>query len=398
MVALLDMDAFFAMIESVRNPFLKGKPVAVIGWGKRTAVSSVNYKAKKLGVTVGMSPHMAKKTCPDVILVKADFAEYESISYGIERLVNREFPRYIRYSIDEFYIDLNLSRPMEKLHRLKRDIYEMYKLTCSVGVAPNPILSKIACERSKPNGFLVVKKDHIERFIEHLPVSIVPGVGEKTQKYLKKMNISTVKELIEFSKKGFSSRSLNDIVDSLTVINFNRKEFFKRRPPKSFGHMKTLDVNISNPLHLKEISFYLLYRSFLRMIRGGYKAKTVSLIIRYAKYDTISCSKTLRNWSSDFITLSKVIEILFDRVFSGEDVRMIGVSLSNLKSLTSIQLGLFNSDKFLEAISIKNVEISSRLFLKEYGKKKAGLSRPFKHPPTRQGIDFCTVPRKNRSF
>lgn len=366
MVALIDMDAFFAMIESARNRFLNGKPVAVIGWGKRTAISSVNYLAKRCGVKVGMAPQMARKVCPNVILVKADFAEYESVSLGIENLINEEFPNYIRYSIDEFFIDLNIPHAIEKLQRIKKHIYERYRITCSIGVAPNPILSKMACEASKPNGFLIIQKDQIKEFVDTLQVSAIPGIGSKTQSYLNKMNIYSVKELIEFVKKGSASRTLRELVDSLLSEDFDRKNFFKRTPPKSFGHMKTFDVNVSDRLSMKEIGFYLLYRTFLRMVREGYSAKTISVIIRYAKFDYVSCSKTLKNWCSDFITLSKALETILDRTFNEEPARMLGVSLSNLKPVVSNQLELFsNPERLLKAMSIKNTEISSMLFLKK---------------------------------
>gem|GEM_PF-432723 len=365
-VALLDMDAFFAMIECRRNTFLLDKPVAIIGWGKRTAVSSVNYLAKKCGVKVGMAPQMARKICPNIVLVKADFAEYESISMGIENIIDREFPRYIRYSIDEFFIDLNIPHSFEKLHRVKADIRRRYGLTCSIGVAANPVLSKIACEMSKPDGFLIVQKDQISTFLEKLEVSVIPGIGVKTQSYLQKMSIYSVKELVEFVRKGFGCRTLNELVDSLFAEDFDRKEFFKKKPPKSFGHMKTLDVNVSDLVTLKEIGFYLLYRSFLRMVREGYSAKTISLILKYAKSGNISCSKTLKDWCSDFTKLSKVVEMLLEGMFNGEPVRMLGVSLSNLKLCASNQLELFsNPEKFLKAVSVKNLEISSRLFLKK---------------------------------
>lgn len=366
MVALVDMDAFFASIECARNPFLKDKPVAVIGWGRRTAISSANYIAKQFGVKTGMAPQIARKLCPELILVKADFAEYESVSLNIESLVCKYFPVYIRSSIDEFYIDLNVAHPIERLKRLKREIFQTHRITCSIGVAPNPALSKIASEMCKPNGFMVIEKDQVSSFLQGLPVSLVPGVGKKTEEHLKRMKIETVGDLIEFCKDPSSPESIRQIVSSLLSENFDRKEFFKKKPPKSFSHMKTFDFDVSDKNILKHVALYLLYRSYLRMIREGYGAKTVSLIVRYAKYGTFSCSKSLSSWSNDFLSFVEVLEFMLSRGIEETPVRMLGVSLGDVKSMGAIQLHLFRDcEKIMKALQLNGVEISSKLFLKK---------------------------------
>ncbi|WP_448524181.1 Y-family DNA polymerase [Pseudothermotoga sp.] len=366
MVALLDMDAFFASVECARNPFLSGKPVAVIGWGRRTAISSANYVAKKFGVRTGMAPQMAEKLCPNLVLVKADFAEYESISLDIESLVCKFFPIYIRSSIDEFYIDLNIANPIERLKRLKQEIFQKHRLTCSIGVAPNPILSKIASETCKPNGFKMVGREQILPFVQHLPISVIPGVGQKTEEYLKRMNVETVGDLIEFSKTPSAPESIKDLVSSLLSEDFDRKEFFRRKPPKSFSHMKTFDLDVSENYTLKQVAIYLLYRAYLRMVREGYGAKTVSLIVKHAKSGAVSCSKSLSHWSNDFLKFTELLDSIFSRTVGEGPVRMLGVSLSDVKPMDTLQLHLFrDSEKIMKAFQLKGVEISSRLFMRK---------------------------------
>ncbi len=362
----MDMDAFFASVECARNPFLSGKPVAVIGWGKRTAISSANYVAKKFGVRTGMAPQMAKKLCPNLVLVKADFAEYESISLDIESLVCKFFPIYIKSSIDEFYIDLNIANSIERLKRLKQEIFQKHRLTCSIGVAPNPILSKIASETCKPNGFKMVGREQILSFVQHLPISVIPGVGQKTEEYLKRMNVETVGKLIEFSKTPSAPESIKDLVSSLLSEDFDRKEFFRRKPPKSFSHMKTFDLDVSENYTLKQVAIYLLYRAYLRMVREGYGAKTVSMIIKYAKSGAVSCSKSLSHWSNDFLKFTELLDSIFSRTVGEGPVRMLGVSLSDVKPMDAVQLHLFrNSEKIMKAFQLNGVEISSRLFMRK---------------------------------
>lgn len=366
MVALLDMDAFFASVECARNPFLNGKPVAVIGWGKRTAISSANYVAKKFGVKTGMAPQIAKKLCPNLVLVKADFAEYESISLDIESLVCKFFPIYIRSSIDEFYIDLNIANPIERLKRLKQEIFQKHRLTCSIGVAPNPILSKIASETCKPNGFKMVDKEQILPFVQHLPISVIPGVGQKTEEYLKRMNVETVGNLIEFSKTPSAPESIKDLVSSLLSEGFDRKEFFRRKPPKSFSHMKTFDLDVSENYTLKQVAIYLLYRAYLRMVREGYGARTISLIVKSAKSGTVSCSRSLSDWSNDFLKFTELLDSIFSRTVGEAPVRMLGVSLSDVKPMDTLQLHLFrDSEKIMKAFRLSGVEISSKLFMRK---------------------------------
>ncbi len=365
MVALLDMDAFFASLECARNTFLKNKPVAVIGWGKRTAVCSVNYVAKSFGVKVGMSPQMAKRNCKDLVFVKADFEYYEESSLKIEEIIEKTFPRYIRYSIDEFFIDLNVPESLEKLSMVKKQILCKTGATCTIGVAPNPILSKVVCEISKPNGFKILHQEEIEEFFKKAEINLIPGVGKKTSEYLEKRGVKTIEDLIEFSRFDFCPNPIREISQSLLTFDFDRKGFFKKNPPKSFGHIKTLDANVEDIDLLKEICFYLSYKAALRMIREGYRAKTVSLVIRYAKYQTVSISKTLSQPTCDFLVLAKVVEALVEKLFCGDPVRMVGVSFSNLIPLTTNQLDLFeNREKLLKAMSLRNIQISSVLCLR----------------------------------
>lgn len=366
MVALLDMDAFFASIECARNPYLKGRPVAVIGWGKRTAISSANYIAKNFGVKTGMAPQIAKRLCPELVLVKADFAEYEAISLDIETIVCTYFPIYIRSSIDEFYIDLNIANPIERLKKLKQEIFRKHHLTCSIGVAPNPILSKIACEECKPNGFLIIEKDQVLSFIQRLPVSVIPGVGKKTEEYLKRMNVENIGELIRFSQLTLAPESIKELVSSILNEDFDRKEFFKKKPPKSFSHMKTFDVDVSDKHVLREVAIYLLYRAYLRMIREGYGAKTISLVVKHAKLGTVSCSKSLNDWTNDFLRLTELLDSILSRAIDEGPVRMLGVYLSDVRSMNTIQLQLFRDcEKIMRALRTNGVEISSRLFMKK---------------------------------
>ncbi|HOY27171.1 MAG TPA: DNA polymerase IV, partial [Mesotoga sp.] len=162
-VAHIDMDAFFASIEQAANPCLKGRPIAVTGIGKRhSVVTSASYEAKRLGVRSGMPFFQAVKLCPDLMAVKVQSRKYEYVSREIMKMLTSVSPRIMVTSIDEAYVDLGfytrLEEALESFIKFKHDLKESFGITASVGVTVNPVLSKIASDYLKPNGFVVVKK------------------------------------------------------------------------------------------------------------------------------------------------------------------------------------------------------------------------------------------------
>ncbi len=180
----IDMDAFFASVEQMDNPALRGKPVAVGGLSERGVVSAASYEVRKFGVHSAMSVVKARRLCPDIILVPGRMKRYKEIS-ALAMGVLREFsPAVEKASVDEAYLDgtglEHLFGPIDEVgRRIKSRMKAVTGLTCSVGAAPVRFLAKIASDMDKPDGLYIIHPQEVESFLRTLPVKKIPGVGKK---------------------------------------------------------------------------------------------------------------------------------------------------------------------------------------------------------------------------
>lgn len=356
------MDSYFASIECAKNPKFRNYPIAVVGNGEKTVVTSANYIAKAFGVKTGMNLKEAKKLCPNVVFVRADFSYYEFTTLKITNIIDKYFPIYKEASIDEFYIALdNVSSPLQRLKDLKDEIYEKIFLTCTIGVGRNPIVAKTACEYAKPNGFFVV--DDFEEFSEKIRIELVPGIGTNSSKILKEYHIETLKEFL-------SNNNLPSLFDKLKYLilkDYTEQEFFKVNLPKSIGHYLTLDKKLENLEEVLEIGKYLLFGLYSKLIRYKMGAKSLSVYLKDS-IGKFSISKSLGLYFNDYVFFSKVVEELYRKIYFGRQVNKIGLSLNNLKLLNSFQESLFWDDelkKFEKLINVSNTFFAGFFVLKE---------------------------------
>jgi DNA polymerase-4 len=339
-VALLDMDAYFASVEEAKNLSLRGRPFAVIGNGERPIVISANYVAKSFGVKTGMVITKARKLCPKIIFVKADFSQYEFTTLKIIQLVEKYFPVYKEASIDEVYIAVDsigdVSYGVERLKELKEEIKEKLNLTCTVGVGRNPIIAKSACELAKPDGFFVVQD--FEEFAKDLPIKNVTGIGKESEKILEGLGIGTLEQFL--NDKRLDGLSGFQKLKTLILKEYTESEFFKFVPPKSIGHSLTLDRHVSNLEELLEVYKYLTFGLYAKLLRGRMGAKSVSLYLK-DRFGSFSISRSFIFYTNDFLLISKVVENLVEKLFRGYPVSKVGISLNNLKLIDGVQSSLF---------------------------------------------------------
>jgi len=188
----VDMDAFFASIEVVRNPSLKGKPIVITNSiGDRGVVSTASYEARKYGIHSAMPLKKAKRLCKNLIVIRGNFSLYNEISHKIMEILSDFTDKIEVRSIDEAYLDVTetvgiFGSALEIGRKIKRVIKEKFNLTCSVGISYNKLLAKIATELSKPDGLLEIKKDDLEKYYYPLPIEKIPGIGPKSVRVLKK--------------------------------------------------------------------------------------------------------------------------------------------------------------------------------------------------------------------
>src|SRR5574340_1045250 len=203
----IDMDAFFASVEEKRDPKLIGKPVVIGGSGdptQRGVVSTASYEARKYGIRSGMPLRTAYKLCPHAVFLPVDYEEYSRVS-GIIKDIFRQFSTEMENAgIDEAFLDMSditsIDRPaIETAQKIKQIVKEETGLTCSIGIAPNKLLAKIASAMQKPDAITLIREGDIESRIWPLPVRKLWGVGPKTEAHLKEMGINTIGELAALS-------------------------------------------------------------------------------------------------------------------------------------------------------------------------------------------------------
>ena len=251
----IDMNSFFASVEQAANPNLKGKPVVVTGSQQRTVILTASYEARAFGVKTGMMLFEARRLCPEVIMVPADNRKYTHTSTQIMRMMHDYTPLVEVFSIDEAWIDvtgsLRLFGGAENIaYQLKSRIRQHFDITCSIGVAPNKLLAKLASEMKKPDGLTTIRPEQISRTLEHLPIKELCGVGRKMERHLNLMSIYTCGELArcdegrltrKFGIIGTRLKQMGQGIDDSPVIPAEEAD-----EVKSVGHSMTLKRDITS--------------------------------------------------------------------------------------------------------------------------------------------------------
>lgn len=335
----LDMDAFFASVEIVKNPRLKGKPIIVGGNpDKRGVVSTCSYEAREFGVHSAMSLYEAKKRCPHAIFIEGDYSHYREYSDAVMSILSGFTPFVEVVSIDEAYFDVshivfNDEESLALGRRIKDSIFNQTKLTCSVGIGSNKLIAKIAAALSKPNGLKVVSVGQESAFLAPLSIQTLPGVGTKTQEALNREGIMTVadlqaidlEELIQrYGSHGYHFHLVAYGKDSRPVES-------EDQPPKSIGAEMTFEVDQDDVEHLRESLTELLDRAHRRLCRHKMRAKGIHLKLRYSDFRTITRSKTFDGHTNEREKLLQGLFYLFNKSYDGkEPLRLVGMTFEKL--------------------------------------------------------------------
>jgi len=338
--ALVDMDYFFAQCEELRNPGLKGRPVAVcmLTAPDRGAVSSANYIARKLGIKVGMPVSLAKSQVRDLVILPVDMQYYASMSSKIMGALIAKYKNVEVASIDEAYIEFNgLSKDMaEKVGMEVKDlVLKISGIICTVGIGQNKLIAKMACDSSKPNGLRVVLPEESMSFVEKFSLDAIPYIGSKTAERLKALGCSTVTEAKKLTleqlesefgrKKGiFIYNALRGIDDRAVIVNRVKKEYEKFA---TVGKRDPFDV-------IDELSLSL----FLKL--GGARFQEVGIIVIYEDMSVRTKSKTLKFLANSIDLLRSEGKQLLSEILSidKKNIRRIGLKVSKLKRINYLSL------------------------------------------------------------
>ncbi|MNX30003.1 DNA polymerase IV [compost metagenome] len=334
----IDMDAFYASVEQMDNPELRGKPIAVGGSENRGVVAAASYEARKFGVRSAISGVMAKKNCPELIFVSPRFDRYKEISSKIHKIF-REYTDLVEpLSLDEAYLDVTNNKkgiPSATLlaQEIRARIFNEVGLTASAGISINKFVAKIASDYNKPNGQKTVNPDEVISFLEELPIRKFYGVGKVTTEKMYQLGIFTGLELkgksLEFLEKHFGkSGSFYYNV----VRGIHNSEVKSDRITKSVAAEHTFDSNLSSEIFMMEQLENIANALVRRLKKHNIAGKTVTLKIKYSDFTQQTRSKTLPYFISDKGLIIETVKELLYQERMKDSVRLLGISVSNLNT------------------------------------------------------------------
>ncbi len=334
----IDMDAFYASVEQMDNPELKGKPIAVGGGGKRGVVSAASYEARKYGVKSAMAGNLAAKLCPELIFVRPHFERYTEISKKIRKIFYDYTDLVEPLSLDEAYLDVTQNKkgnPSASLiaKEIRERIFNDIGLTASAGISINKFIAKVASDYNKPNGQKTVTPEDVIGFLEQLDIRKFYGVGKVTAEKMYQLGIFTGLDLklksIEYLDEHFgkSGRYYYYVVRGI-----HTSEVKPNRIRKSLAAERTFGENLSSEIFMLEKLEHIADEVSKRLIKSNVSGKTVTLKIKYSDFTLQTRSKTLPYFISDrLIILDTAKDLLFQEKLNNS-VRLLGISMSNLNT------------------------------------------------------------------
>ena len=334
----VDMDAFYASVEQMDNPMLRGKPIAVGGSENRGVVAAASYEARKFGVRSAISGVMAKKNCPELIFVAPRFDRYKEISSQIRKIFYEYTDLVEPLSLDEAYLDVTVNKkgnPSATLlaQEIRERIFETVGLTASAGISVNKFVAKIASDYNKPNGQKTVNPDEVIPFLEKLAIRKFHGVGKVTTEKMYQLGIFTGLDLksksLDFLEKHFG-KSGNFYYN--VVRGIHNSEVKSNRITKSVAAEHTFDINLSSEIFMIEKLDNIAVTLEKRLKKHKVAGKTITLKIKYSDFTQQTRSKTLPYFVSDKALILEVVSELLYQERMKNSVRLLGISLSNLNT------------------------------------------------------------------
>jgi DNA polymerase IV len=349
----VDMDAFYASVETIKDPSLQGKPVVVGAQGERGVVTSASYEARSFGVTSAMPAVTARRLCPHAVFLPNDFDAYLDYSKRIRDVFLSVTPLVEPLALDEAFLDVSgsirLFGPPEEIgRRIQRHIGRV-GLTASVGVAPNKFVAKIASRRAKPGGLVVVRADEVVAWLHPLPVTALWGVGERTGELLQRLGLKTIGDVATISPRTLERALGNALGSQLHALahGIDDRPVVPVEVPKSVGSETTFERDLDNTEAVLREVLRLSDRTAARARAKGLCGRTVTLKIRWSNFKTITRSRTLGEAMDTAAEIYGVARSLWQPLDSPRiRIRLLGVSLSGLRpGPPDRQLDLFGEDR-----------------------------------------------------
>jgi DNA polymerase-4 len=336
----VDMDAFYASVEQMDSPELKGKPLAVGGGGKRGVISAASYEARKFGVKSAMAGALAKKLCPELIFVRPRFERYHEISTQIRKIFHDYTDKVEPLSLDEAYLDVTENKkgnPSASLiaKEIRERILNEVGLTASAGISINKFIAKVASDYNKPNGQKTVNPEEVLIFLEQLDIRKFYGIGKVTAEKMYQKGIFTGKDLkqksLEYLETNFGKSGKYYFY---IVRGQHNSEVKPHRTRKSLAAERTFSDNLSSEIFMLEKLDHIAEEVSRRLTKSEVAGKTVTLKIKYSDFTLQTRSKTLSYFiSNKDLILDTAKDLLYQEKLKNS-VRLLGISMSNLNTET----------------------------------------------------------------
>lgn len=388
----VDMDAFYASVEQHDNPSLKGKPVLVGGTGKRGVVCAASYESRVFGCRSAMPMSVAKRLCPNAIVVKPHFARYIEVSEQVRTIFESFTPQVEPLSLDEAFLDVTnsialLGEPTQMAKAIRKRVRTTTGVTCSVGVAPNKFLAKIASDMNKPDGLTILGPDQatLQSQIDTLNIERMWGVGPKTTPRMHSRGWRTFKD-IRLAGLDQLRAALGDFGEHCWMLSqgLDDRAVHTERESKSIGHEETFHDDIADMEELRAILLAHVEHVARRMRKHALACRTISLKLRRPDFTTLSRSTTLDRVTDDTATLWKHSLATFDAWATSPGagaLRLLGIHLSGLSPITpsgiahNEQLPLFAAPEETTPSRRTKVDAATDAITKRFGQAAIARAR-----------------------
>ncbi len=340
----VDLDAFYASVEQLADPSLRGRPVIVGGLGPRGVVAAASYEARRFGVHSAMPMIRARRACPEGVFLAPRFDAYTAASQEVMAILRSFTPLVEPIALDEAFLDVGGAR---RLHgtgpeigaEIRRRVRARTGLTASVGVAATKQLAKLASDLAKPDGLLVVELGRELEFLHPLPVERLWGVGPATRRRLAGLGVQTVGDLAAIPVETLVGTVGRAHGEHLHALAWNRDDRAVEpdRQVKSIGHEETFPTDVTDRGELEREVLRLADKVASRLRRAGCTARTVQLKLRYADFRTITRSRTLADSTDLAADVAEVAGALLAAVELGDGIRLLGISAQQLERAAAVQ-------------------------------------------------------------
>jgi len=342
------MDGFYSSVEVKNNPQLKGQPVVVGSDPKngtgRGVVSTCSYEAREFGIRSGMPISKAYKLCPDAVYLRVNMELYKEVSKSI-MIILREFADiFQQVSVDEAYLDVSMRvadyNDAARLARcVKDEVFLREGITCSIGIAPNKLVAKIASDFQKPDGLTVVNPEGVVKFLTSLPASRIPGIGKKTTNMLAVMGIGTIGDLAVCDVQLLLERFGNfGLKMHQMARGMDESEVVERGDVKSISKEDTFDEDTADPDIINGVLDSLAVGVHGSLIKKKFLFKTITLKVRFEDFSTYTRARSLRVYSTDLEIIKITAKDLMREFMGKRRFRLLGVGVSNFEKVDEKQM------------------------------------------------------------